>query len=180
MLDLYEFFCLKQLIKEPTRVTSTTSSIIDYVATTCARGNVKSGVCEVSLSDHFMVYRIRKFNGAVEKGHKMIKTQKMKTSNKEAILANVSGICWEQMLIETVDIDVLVSNWSKVFSLIIDKYAPITEMHISEKYCPLIDKDLEKLMQTRDRLKKAAAKRKSNFLMDAYRQIQIEVNTLKI
>ncbi len=104
----------------------------------------------------------------------------MKTSNKEAILANVSGICWEQMLIETVDIDVLVSNWSKVFSLIIDKYAPITEMHISEKYCPLIDKDLEKLMQTRDRLKKAAAKRKSNFLMDAYRQIQIEVNTLKI
>ena len=83
-----------------------------------------------------MVYCVRKFNGAVEKGHKVIKARKMKNFNKEAFLADVSGICWKQMLNETDDIDVLVNNWSKMFSLVIDKHSPIAEMRVSEKFCP--------------------------------------------
>ena len=35
-------------------------------------------------------------------------------------------------------------------------------------------------MQTRDKLKKAAAKRKSQFLMDSYRQVRNKVNVLNI
>ena len=76
--SLYELFSFSQLIREPTRVTFNTSSLIDHIATNCARNIIKSGVHEVSMSDHYMVYCIRKFNGAVEKGHKMIKTRKMK------------------------------------------------------------------------------------------------------
>ena len=180
MLDLYELFSFKQLIDRPTRVTLTTSSIIDHIATTRARNIVKAGVYEVSLSDHYMVYCIRKINGAVAKGHKMIKTRKMKNFNEEAFLADVSGICWEQKLTGTDDIDVLVSNWSNLFSLIIEKHAPMTVMRVSEKYSPWIDKDLKKLMQTRDKPKKAAAKRKSQFLMDSYRQVRNKVNVLNI
>ena len=108
-----------------------------------------------------MVYCIRKFNGAVDKDHKVIKTRKMKNFNEDAFLADVSGICWEQMLSETDDINCLVNNWSNLFSLMIDKHAPITEMRVSEKYCPWIDRDLRDLMQTRDKLRKAASKRKS-------------------
>ena len=178
MTGLYELFSFKQLVEEPTRVTLTTSSIIDHVATTCARNIVEAGVHKVTLSDHYMVYCIRKFNGAVEKGHKMIKTRKMKNFDKEAFLADVSGICWEQMFSETDDINALVNYWSSLFSLIIDKHAPITEMRVSEKYCPWIDKDLKALMQTRDKLKKAASKRKSQFLMDSYRQVRNKVNTM--
>lgn len=77
MLELYELFSFKQLIEDPTRLTLTTSSIIDHVATTCVRNIVGSGVHEVSLSDHYVVYCIRKFNGGVIKDHKMIKTRKM-------------------------------------------------------------------------------------------------------
>ena len=43
-----------------------------------------------------MVYCFRKFNGAVEKGHKMIKSRKMKNFNEVAFLADLSGMCWEQ------------------------------------------------------------------------------------
>ena len=176
MLDLYELFSFKQLVEEPTRVTVTTSSIIDHIATTCARNIVKSGVHEVSMSDHYMVYCIRKFNGTVDKDHKVIKTRKMKNFNEAAFLADVSGICWEQMLIETDDTNCLVNNWSNLFSLMIDKHAPITEMRVSEKYCPWIDRDLRDLMQTRDKLRKAASKRKSQFLMDSYRLVRNKVN----
>ena len=180
MVDLYGLFSFIQLIGEPTRITVTTSSIIDHVATTCARNVVKSGVLQVSLSDHYLVYCVCRFNGAVEKGHKMITTRKMKHVCKEAFLADVSGICWEQMLIQTDDIDVLVTKWSKLFSLIIEKHAPSTKMRVSEKYCPWIDHDLKKLMRTRDRLKKAAAKRKSSMLMDSYRHVRNKVNVLNI
>ena len=104
----------------------------------------------------------------------------MKNFKEEAFLADVFGICWEQMLTETDDIAVLVSSWSHLFSLIIEKHAPIIVMRVSEKYCPWIDKDLKKLMQTREKLKKAAAKRKSQFLMDSYRQVRNKVNVLNI
>ena len=88
----------------------------------------------------------------------------MKNFNEDAFWADVSGICWELLLTETDDINTLVNNWSNLFSLIIDKHAPMTEMRVSEKYCPWIDKDLWDLMQTRDRLKKLASKESLNFL----------------
>ncbi len=180
MLDLYELFTFKQLIEEPTRVTLNTSSIIDHVATTCAGNIVSSGVHQVSLSDHYMVYCIRKFNGALEKDHKLIKIRKMKRFDESAFLIDVSGICWEQVVTETDDINTLVNNWSNLFSSTIDKHAPIIEMRVSEKYCPWINKDLKNLMRTRDRLKKAATRRKSALLMASYRQICNKVNSMSI
>ena len=178
MLDLYELFSFKQLIEEPTRVTSTTSTLIDHIATTCARNIVRSGVHEISMSDHYMVYCIRKFNGAVETDHKMIKTRKMKYFNEEAFLADVSGMRWEQIATESDDINVVINNWSNLFSSTIDKHAPLTEMRVSEKYCPWINRNLKDLMQTRDRLKKAATKAKSQLLMDSYRQVRNKVNSM--
>ena len=64
---VYEVFDFVQLVGEPTRVTLETATIIDHVATTCARNITKTGVHEVSLSDHYMVYCIRKFSAAVKK-----------------------------------------------------------------------------------------------------------------
>ena len=77
--SFYELFSFKQLIMEPTRVTLDTATVIDHVP----RKIMKSGVLEVSLSDHYMVYCIRKFNGTVDKGHKTIKTRKMKHFSEE-------------------------------------------------------------------------------------------------
>ena len=178
--SLYEIFSFKQLIEEPTRVTLVTVTVIDHVATTCPRNIIKSGVLEVSLSDHYLVYCIRKFNGAVEKGHKNIKTRKMKNFNEEAFLADVTGICWEQILPETDDTNLLVNFWSEIFSLIIEEHAHLIEMGVSENYCPWIDKDLRDLMHTRDKLKKSAVKSKSPILMDSYRKNRNKVNALKV
>ena len=35
LLNLYQLFNLKQMIKEPTRVKLATSTLIDHIATTC-------------------------------------------------------------------------------------------------------------------------------------------------
>ena len=53
-------------------------NIIDHIAINRTKNVLKSGVHKVTMSDYFMVYCIRKFNGAVEKDHKIIKVRKMR------------------------------------------------------------------------------------------------------
>ena len=88
------------------------------------------------MSDHYMVFCVRKFEGALRKDHKVITTRSMKNFDKDAFLADVAGICWEQGLNEKDDINVLVTQWSTLFSFIIDKHAPIKSLRVSERYCP--------------------------------------------
>ena len=84
MFNMHELYSFKQLIDKPTRVSLSASSIIDHIATTSPRNIVKSGVLEVPLSDHYMAYCTREFNGAVEKGRKIIKTINIKVFSEEA------------------------------------------------------------------------------------------------
>ena len=58
--NIYNIYSLKQLIEDPTRATCSSSTIIDHIATSCARNIIESGVYEVGMSDHYMVYCIRK------------------------------------------------------------------------------------------------------------------------
>ena len=82
-------------MRESTRVTINSSSIIDHIATSCASNIMKSGVHKISSSDHFIVYCICKQNGVIEKGRKMIKTHKMKRFSDLAFLSVVAGIGWD-------------------------------------------------------------------------------------
>ena len=75
--DLYGLFDLAQLIGEPTRVTLDSSTTIDHIATSYI---LKSGVYKVTMSDHYMVYCVRKFNGKLKKN---IWTRMMKTFQKK-------------------------------------------------------------------------------------------------
>ena len=65
MIDLYDVYGLKQLIKEPTRETLHTSTLIDHVVVNDPRNIVDSGILKITMSDHYMVFCIRKFRGVL-------------------------------------------------------------------------------------------------------------------
>ena len=178
LTDIYDLFTYKQLITEPTCVTPNSSSIIDHIATTSPKNIVKSGVFQISLSDHFMVYCVRKFESGVLKDHKTIKTRRMKKFNEQMFLMDVASINWVKALGQTDDINVLVSNWSKLFSSVIKKHAPVQKMRVSDKYCPWVNADLRALIKSRDKLKLAACKSKSTLLISSYQQLRHKVNSL--
>ena len=94
-----------------------------------------------------------------------VRTRMMKNVSEEAFLNDVASIDWEQVLGHSDDINVLVSNWSSIFSAIIDKHAPLRQIRVSERYCPWVNANLKGLLRTRDRLKKAAVKCNSQILM---------------
>ena len=122
----------------PTRLTLTTSSIIDHIATTCARNIYDSGVHKVSMSDHYTVFCVRKFDGALLKDREIIKTRSMKYFDENAFLADVCNIWWEGAFSETDDVHVLVKKWNTLFSLTIDKHASLRSLQVSEKQFPKI------------------------------------------
>jgi hypothetical protein len=59
---LYELYLLSQLIDEATRVTMTTSSLIDHIVTNTPEKISDSGVIHTGLSDHSLVFAIRKIS----------------------------------------------------------------------------------------------------------------------
>ena len=71
--EFCSLFSLKQLIKEPTRITSTTSTLIDHVLTNSFQKICQSGVIDTSLSDHQMIYCTRKVLRMKTHAHKQIK-----------------------------------------------------------------------------------------------------------
>ena len=135
-------------------------------------------VYEIGMSDHYTVYCIRKFNGTVERDHKIIKTLKMKNFNQYAFLSDVSNICWEHIVSKTDDVNYSVCEWTNLFSLKIEKHAPLSQIRVSEKCSSWINNELETLMRTRARLKIAPVKSQSPALMRSYRKARNASNTL--
>ena len=58
--SLYELCQLSQLIKEPTRITMKSSSLINHVVTNTPKKILQSGVLHTGISNHSLVYAIRK------------------------------------------------------------------------------------------------------------------------
>ena len=92
LCNLYDLYNFHQLITNPAPVSLSTSSIVDHIATTCGRNISDSGVRKVLMSDHYMVFRVSKFDGVLLKDRKIIKTQSMKHFAENAILAVACNI----------------------------------------------------------------------------------------
>ena len=59
---LCSLYQLKQFINEPTRVTSTSATLMDLILTNTLENILQSGVIHLCISDHSLVYALRKFS----------------------------------------------------------------------------------------------------------------------
>ena len=180
MCNIYKLFSFKQLINNPTRVTLSSLTIIDHVATTATNNIVQSGVFKTYMSDHFKVFCVRKFRGAQEKNHKVLQARSMNKFNEQAFLADVASIFWDQIASQCTEIDLVEQEWSNAFSSIIEKHAPMKTIRVSEKYCPWVNADLKRTIRSRDKLKKKAIKTRSPLLLSSYKHLRNQVNRFNI
>ena len=77
----YQF---QQLINEPTRITPNSSTLIDIFLSNEPSRILKSGVVHMGLSDHSMVYAVRKFAILSKNNHKHVTTRPFKNFNASA------------------------------------------------------------------------------------------------
>ena len=60
--SLYELYQVSQLIDQATRITMTTTSLIDHIVTNTPEKISDSGVIHTGISDHSLVFAIRKIS----------------------------------------------------------------------------------------------------------------------
>ena len=84
---LYQY---DQLISEPTRVTKDTRTLIDHFYTTNPQNIISKGVSVVSISDHYLIYGIRKFKTNKENA-KIIEYRDYKYFNEQMFLHDLKN-----------------------------------------------------------------------------------------
>ena len=70
--DFCKMFDIKQLIESPTRITCSSSSIIDHILASFPDRVTQQGILNVGLSDHQLIYCTRKITRIKRGGHKQI------------------------------------------------------------------------------------------------------------
>ena len=85
MKELCDSFGFKQLIDKPTKETIKTKTLIDNAATTQPGSIAETGICKVCVSDHYLVYCVRKFRNKTEKSHQIFESRR----NKEKFLEDL-------------------------------------------------------------------------------------------
>ena len=125
------------MITEPTRESENASAIIDHIAVSNTSNIVESGVVKVAISDHYVVYSIRKYQGGIKHNHKHFQTRQLKNFNKEAFLADLDAVNWFAILVCSDDINVIVDEFIRTLSLVIEKHTPSIDRVSVRKVQPL-------------------------------------------
>ena len=91
--SLFRSLNIKQLITNPTRITNDSKSLIDLVAVNCPQNICDSGVVSAHLSDHELVYCVRKINWM--KDPSQLKTfRNYANFNVDAFRKDLEGVTW--------------------------------------------------------------------------------------
>ena len=74
---------MQQLISVPTRITENTATVTDHVLTNSSHKITQSGVIELNLSDHELIYCTRKTNKFKSNKHNELNIRSMKNYTAE-------------------------------------------------------------------------------------------------
>ena len=158
LAELAGTFQFEQLINEPTRITSTTKTLIDLAFTNKPELINGSGVIHPGISDHSLIYIQRKIS-IPRNDPKVIKTRQFKhyivnNFKSDIFIYLHNGIFWDTML----DPNIMWKKWKTIFLSIADFHAPETTKKVRSEYAPWITNNIREVMKQRDFLKKKQLK----------------------
>ena len=153
--SLYELYQLTQMIDEATRVTLATSSLIDHIVTNKPEKISDSGVIHTGISDHSLVFAIRKIS-VIDKQENILEIRNMKNFNEEKFIGDLLKQPWEHIYFSAENPNAMWEIWKKIFLNVLDKHAPLQHKKIRSKKAPWITNDIKNLMNTREKFKRKA------------------------
>ena len=113
LCEISDTYGLQQLITEPTRITESSSSLIDVIFTNCINRVVCSGVLHIGISDHSLIYVYRKLSPEFAfKGHSTKTYRNFSNFNRENFRRDISRQDWS---CTSDDPNVLWADWKAKF-----------------------------------------------------------------
>ena len=99
LLNIADIYNLKQLIREPTRITPSSSTLIDVIFTSHPNNISCSGVSHISISDHSLVFVYRKISlPPSTKGINSILFRQFKHFDAQSFRADISVQPWDELM----------------------------------------------------------------------------------
>ena len=122
---------MKQLIKCPTRVTCNSSSILDHVLASFPDRVSQSGVIDIGISDHQLIYCTRKTARIKSYCHKQITFRSLKNYSPEIYEEALRKISFPNYELFD-DIDTAHENFIQKVMVVIDNLTPSKNKRIKD------------------------------------------------
>ena len=171
--DAIELCCqMKQLITEPTRVTPTSSSIIDLIYTSDTSFHSHSGVLYTTLSDHYSVYTVINFKHTPSPG-RTIQIRLYDNIDVQAFVNDLNNC--DIFTIEPSCISsecALVKHWQKWISQlnnIVNLHAPLREIRVKNRFNPWFNDEIQHAIYKRNYYHNKAIRKKDIDSWHSYR-----------
>ena len=131
---MYEFLMeneLTQMIAEPTRATSTSSSLIDVLITSTPNSFERTGVLSTSFSDHLPIYGVLCGPSVKPVKHRCIETRSFSRQSMERFNADLELVPWNVVEIFS-DIEDKYYVWHTLFPAIFNEHFSIRRKRIRQ------------------------------------------------
>ena len=147
---------LKQIVKEPTRITEKSKSLIDHVFMDMERKlNYKIENFKIDYGDHNI--QILTLEGNLDQNKKQNKSHKQRIYNKDMeepyveYISKEMGIILEKFKNEDMEVDEKFDRFTKIINNGNDIYFPLKEIKEKKHKIKWFNKDLRKLRKEKDR-----------------------------
>jgi hypothetical protein len=172
--DILDIYGLEQLIKEPTRITHNSQTLIDLCITNTPDKIVQSGIIHTGISDHSLAFMCRKTKHNKENS-RIIETRNFKNFDEKSFLKDVSQMPWIEIESSN-DPNQMWKQWREMFMFCVDKHAPIKHKRVGKQKPSWFTNDLIAKIRNRNNLKKKAISSKDNHLWTKYKQARNNTN----
>ena len=143
---------VNQVIKEPTRITPHSKTLIDLIFVSKSLGDLHSGIHSVGLSDHSLVYVIMKFERKKNKPT-ITSFRSFRKFNETKFKEDLSNCCWDTV-IDTQCIEKAWDNFKETFNNICNKHAPLKTVRKKVNGAPWITEEYLSIARERDYYKR--------------------------
>ena len=166
-------FNLTQLIRQPTRVTDSSATLIDVILTSHENLIIDTKVKPSSIRDNNLTYVVLNVKRQRPKPI-YITTRSFKNYQQNAFLRDISMVPW--CIVDCFDdIDDSLHAFNTLFNEVLDKHAPIRKVKIRGRPSPYITDEIRELIKSRDRWRKIARRTSNPDAWIVYKNLRNDV-----
>ena len=154
LLDFCKGVNLTQLINEPTRVTETSSTLLDVIITSNTNLVECSGVLPCHISDHYLVHATLKLKVS-QLPPRFVKMRSFRHYDGQQFVADLDRIPWDEVALVD-DASEMLDQFNNKFIEVLDTHAPVKTIRIKHRCCPFVDAEIQDLIRNRNVLLKRA------------------------
>ena len=175
LCEVSDLFGLQQIITEPTRITESLSTLIDFIYTNYVDRVACSRVSHIGISDHSLIYVYRKLSLASSStGHLTISYRNVLHFNRESFRNDIARQDWSCNGSE--DPNVLWTDWKTKFLDIVNIHGPLQSRRARTNKAPWINSQLKKGMHDHDAAKRKAIASKDPHEWEKYKKLRNKIN----